>query len=217
MLTSFLPTIPPTSGEHRWGVIGARMVRIHLQCRRPWFDSWVRKIHWRRDRLPTPVFLGFPCGSAGKESTHNAGDLGSIPGLGRYSWNHGLDSPWDREESDTTEWLSLSLSFIKSIQQIVCWVLEGTYHCTRFQKNAIKKHEVTYITPFNLLSTLWNRYCYPHSLFFLICKTEIIPLKATVTITVGHSSCHTTTPASTRQNFSVCSHLPLYFSDTISN
>ena len=29
------------------------------------------------------VFLGFPCGSAGKESTCNAGDLGSIPGLGR--------------------------------------------------------------------------------------------------------------------------------------
>ena len=29
------------------------------------------------------VFLGFPCGSAGKESTCSAGDLGSIPGLGR--------------------------------------------------------------------------------------------------------------------------------------
>ena len=27
--------------------------------------------------------MGFPCGSAGKESTWNAGDLGSIPGLGR--------------------------------------------------------------------------------------------------------------------------------------
>ena len=26
---------------------------------------------------------GFPCGSAGKESSCNAGDLGSIPGLGR--------------------------------------------------------------------------------------------------------------------------------------
>ena len=26
---------------------------------------------------------GFPCGSAGKESAHNAGDLGSIPGFGR--------------------------------------------------------------------------------------------------------------------------------------
>ena len=29
------------------------------------------------------VFMGFPCGSAGKESTCNAGDLGLIPGLGR--------------------------------------------------------------------------------------------------------------------------------------
>ena len=33
----------------------------------------------RRDRLPTPVFLGFPCGSSGKESTN----LGSVSGLGR--------------------------------------------------------------------------------------------------------------------------------------
>ena len=27
--------------------------------------------------------MGFPGGSAGKESTHNVGDLGSVPGLGR--------------------------------------------------------------------------------------------------------------------------------------
>ena len=47
------------------------------------FLGW--KICWRRDRLPTPIFLGFPCSSAGKESTCNAGDLGSIPGLGRVS------------------------------------------------------------------------------------------------------------------------------------
>ena len=51
--------------------------------RRPGFDSWVRKIRWRRDRLPTPIFLGFPCGSAGKKSTCNTGDLGLIPGFGR--------------------------------------------------------------------------------------------------------------------------------------
>ena len=38
---------------------------------------------WRRDRLPIPVFLGFPCGSAGKESTYSAEDLGLIPGLRR--------------------------------------------------------------------------------------------------------------------------------------
>ena len=29
--------------------------------------SWVGKIHWRGDMLPTPVFLGFLCDSAGKE------------------------------------------------------------------------------------------------------------------------------------------------------
>ena len=57
--------------------------RICLQCRRPRFYSWVGKIPYRRDRLPTPVFLGFPGGSAGKKSTCNAGDLSLIPGLGR--------------------------------------------------------------------------------------------------------------------------------------
>ena len=48
-------------------------------------ETRVREIPWRRDRIPTPVFLDFPCGSAGKESACNAGDLGSIPGLGRSS------------------------------------------------------------------------------------------------------------------------------------
>ena len=46
-------------------------------------DSWIRKLCWRMVRLPTPVFLGFPCGSVGKESAYNVEDLGSIPGLGR--------------------------------------------------------------------------------------------------------------------------------------
>ena len=69
-----------------------------------WPLGW--KIPWRRERLPTPVFwpgeshglyrvghdwsdlaaaaataVGFHCGSTGKESTYNVGDLGSIPGL----------------------------------------------------------------------------------------------------------------------------------------
>ena len=38
---------------------------------------------WRRDRLPTLVFLGVSGRSDGKESACNVGDLGSIPGLGR--------------------------------------------------------------------------------------------------------------------------------------
>ena len=43
---------------------------------------------------------GFPCGSAGKESACNAGDLGSIPGSGRFPWRRErLTTPvfWPRE------------------------------------------------------------------------------------------------------------------------
>ena len=62
-----------------------------------------------------PVFLDFPCDSAGKESACNAGDLCLIPGLGRcpgegkgcplqYSGlENSMDSPWGHRESDTTE------------------------------------------------------------------------------------------------------------------
>ena len=67
------------------------------------FDSWVRKIHWRWDRLSTLVFLGFPGDSAGKESACSAGDLGLIPGLGRSPregkgyplWYSGLENSMD--------------------------------------------------------------------------------------------------------------------------
>ena len=45
------------------------------------FNCWVWKIPWGRDRLPTPVFLGFPGGSGSEEFTCNVGDLGLIPGL----------------------------------------------------------------------------------------------------------------------------------------
>ena len=47
-------------------------------------DSWVGKICWRRDRLTSTVFLGFPCVSAGKEFAYNKGDSGLVPGLGRF-------------------------------------------------------------------------------------------------------------------------------------
>ena len=44
---------------------------------------WFLRFPRRRDRLPTPVFLGFSGGSSRKGSACNVGDLGSIPGLGR--------------------------------------------------------------------------------------------------------------------------------------
>ena len=60
-----------------------------------------------------------PCGSAGKESACNSGDLRSISGLGRspgegkgypllYSGlENSMDGPWGLKESDTTKGLSL--------------------------------------------------------------------------------------------------------------
>ena len=74
LFSSFL--LPPAS-------LTAQLVKNPPAMKWPWFESWVGKIRWRRHKLFTPVFLGFPCGSAGKESTCNEGDLGSIPGLGR--------------------------------------------------------------------------------------------------------------------------------------
>ena len=62
---------------------------------------------------------GFPGGSAGKESTCNAGILGSIselgksPGEGKVFWPgefHELCSPWGHKELDMTERLPLPLS-----------------------------------------------------------------------------------------------------------
>ena len=69
-----------------------------------------------------------PGSSDAKESPHNAGDLGLIPGLGRppgegkgYPFQHsGLEnsmdcivSAWGPKELDTTERLSLSLNVCK--------------------------------------------------------------------------------------------------------
>ena len=48
----------------------------------PRLDSWVGKIPWKRNRLPTSEFMVFPGGSDGKESACSEGDLGLIPGLG---------------------------------------------------------------------------------------------------------------------------------------
>ena len=66
-----------------WGFPGSAAFKNSPAMQETGFDCWVGKIRWRRDRLPTPAFLGFPCGSAGKESACSAGHLGWIPGLGR--------------------------------------------------------------------------------------------------------------------------------------
>ena len=72
----FLATVCP---RHCRGKESACQCRISKRYR---FHPWVRKIPWRREWVPTLVFL---------------------PGK-----SHGLYSPWSRRESDTTEQLSLS-------------------------------------------------------------------------------------------------------------
>ena len=65
-----------------------RQLRICLHCRRPRFDSWVRKIPWRREWQPTPVFL---------------------PGESHEQRRLAGYSPWSCKELDMTERLTLSL------------------------------------------------------------------------------------------------------------
>jgi len=76
---------------------------------------------WKRDRLPTLVFLGLPGGSDSKESACNAGDLGLIPGLGRspggghgnslqcFSWRNPMERGawWATVHGVTKSWKQL--------------------------------------------------------------------------------------------------------------
>ena len=48
---------PPSPPALNLSSLVVRWWRICLQCRRPGFDPWVRKISWRREWLLTPVFL----------------------------------------------------------------------------------------------------------------------------------------------------------------
>ena len=81
------------------------------------------------------IVMGLPCGSAGKESACSAGDLSSIPELGRspgegkgyplqYSGlKSSIDcivSPWGHKELDMTERLSLFIVIFRFLFFNVC-------------------------------------------------------------------------------------------------
>ena len=88
---------------------------------------------WRRDRLSTPIFLGFPGGSDSKESACNAGDLGSIPELGR--------SPWGRAWPERNEYILLKTMCLKLCYSLK--VMEQLYGVqiaySIFRKNLLNK------------------------------------------------------------------------------
>ena len=107
------------------GLLHCRQPLYHLSHpflhRRPWFNSWIGTLCWRRDGLPTLVFLGFPWGTAGKESLQ-CGRPEFNPWVRKIPWRrkwqptpvflrgkfHGQRSlvgysPWGRQELDRTE------------------------------------------------------------------------------------------------------------------
>ena len=94
--------------------------RVCLQCRRPQLDLRVRKISWRGDRLPTPIFLDFPDGSLVKNPpTMWETWVGEYPlekGKATHSSILAWRIPWSfssrgLKELDRTEQLSFSFFF----------------------------------------------------------------------------------------------------------
>ena len=87
-------------------------------------DISINNVSDKKWKILKPI-KGFPCGSAGKESTCNAGDLGSIPGLERspgegkgYPLQYsGLENPMDCIEDRIFSWKDESES---SLSYLYC-------------------------------------------------------------------------------------------------
>ena len=75
--------MPPNFQDKRTRQMITQLVKNPPVMPETLFQFLGQKDPLQKGQATTPVFLGFPCGSAGKESAHNVGDLGSIPGLGR--------------------------------------------------------------------------------------------------------------------------------------
>ena len=113
----------------------------------------------------THIFSGFPSGSAGKESTCNVRDMGSIPGLGRspgegkgYPLQYsGLDNSMDcivhavaKSRTQLSDFHFTSLQILKCIQKKIQQLMNWWTHHSR------NKHFV-HVFPF-----------FPHIALYLI-------------------------------------------------
>ena len=126
-------------------------VQLVSSCRRPWFHSWLGKIPWRRDRLPTPVFMGFPGGSDGKEPTSNVGHLVQslcwedptpifLPGEFHGQRSLAGYNPWGHKESDTTE--RLSVRSISIWPSLLTFRLSAAPRQASFSRLLLSSHKV---------------------------------------------------------------------------
>ena len=107
-----------------WGFPGGLEGKsVCLQCRRPGFDPWVRKIPWRWKGQPTPVLL--------------PGKFHGWRSLAGYS-------PWDHKESDMTERphtffeTGMKTDLFQSCGH--CWVFQIYWHieCSTFTASSFR-------------------------------------------------------------------------------
>ena len=129
---------------------------------------WVLKICWRKDRLPTPVFLGSLVAKLVKNPAAMWETWVQSPEI---PWRreglptpvlwpgefHGLYSTWGRKELDTTERLSLSLSsnsLVSNSAFTTCWGLFGL----------------------TSISSLHTRCGPATSFYFAVCAFTLLPL-----------------------------------------
>ena len=136
--------------HYSWASFVAQLVKNPPAMRETWFDPWVGKIPWRRERLPTPVF--WP---------------------GEFQ---GLYSPWGHKESDTIERLSLSLEHSLALPFFGigkktdlfqscghCWVFQICWHIecstlTHLQR-CVNSKEYSAKKIINLISVLTIWWC----------------------------------------------------------
>ena len=121
-----------------WSSLVSHLVKNRLQCGRPGFNPWVGKIPWRRECLPTPVF--WP---------------------GEF---HGLYSPRDGKDSDTTErlWLCFRIPrvvLVKSKLSGFFFFFYGIIFCCRdiaqFIYSSAIQSSICFTSFLFLFQTVW--------------------------------------------------------------
>ena len=119
---------------------------------------------WRRESLLTPVF--WP---------------------GEF---HGLYSPWDHKESDTTEWLSLPLHFPSNSSLLKKYLEVYLFEINKFQKlfSFLKRNQCKYLThtymkPYKVTCLQQEKQDYFSNFFFvevtIVAKTTVPLFKNT--------------------------------------
>ena len=116
--------------QYSWASLVAQLVK-NLPAMQ---ETWIGKIPWRRERLPTPVF--WP---------------------GEF---HGLNSPWGHKESDTTGWLSLSGLHYVTSSWLICFAAATLYLWALLAYIACSPHPPLWQPPLFSASMILVLFCF---------------------------------------------------------